>query len=312
MKAFAVHIAKAFFFILLTAIGVNCHADDWSYPVLPSLRSHSTNPLYRQYQQEVEEASKAYRAGKEPYLNFYAYTATEGDSIFTLAAKCSVPQDSIATVNHIENGNESLEGRTLLLPTTAGLYIPRTPKNSIEILLAKEHSVEIYGGNGTVCKIQGEEFYFLQGTRFSPEERAFFLDSGMQLPLESYVLTSTFGMRISPISGLWKFHRGIDMAAPIGTSIKACKSGVVKTVGKNDYTYGNYVLIAHDGGMTSMYAHMSTVSVTEGTRVSKGQEIGKVGVTGLSTGPHLHFEIKQNGQHEDPQKYIKTTGKRAH
>ena len=99
-------------------------------------------------------------------------------------------------------------------------------------------------------------------------------------------------------------HKGIDMAAPTGTEIHACKGGTVVSAIAMDYTYGNYVILDHGKGMTSLYGHMSKILVSKGEKVSAGQVIGLVGSTGLSTGPHLHFEIKLNGELQDPQKYI--------
>ena len=84
----------------------------------------------------------------------------------------------------------------------------------------------------------------------------------------------------------------------------ACKTGTVQYAVNMDATYGNYVILSHGGGMTSLYAHMSKILVQKGESVSAGQEIGKVGSTGLATGPHLHFEIRLNGEAQDPQKYL--------
>lgn len=279
------------------------YAQGTPYPEIPQLASRDF--LFAQYQEDVQNAGKDIQRGASPVPGFYTYRAQKGENVFSVAARCSIPQETLATVNHLENAFTVLEGRQLILPTAAGLYIALKPQTQIEILLANEHSVEVNAQQPPVCIINGEKFYFLKNARFSPEERAFFLDDGMALPLENYVLTSPFGMRVSPISGTWKFHRGIDMAAPAGTSIAACKAGKVKAAIKNDYTYGNYIIIEHEGGMTSTYAHMSKMLVQKGDTVRKGQTIGKVGVTGLTTGPHLHFEITLNGKSQNPQEYLK-------
>lgn len=291
-------LLSALFAILL----MPSHPATPRYPEIKELISR--NFLYAQYEEEVQNARKALKAGKEPHINFYSYTAVKGDTIFTLSARCAITQESLATINGIENSSAVLEGQKLILPTVPGLYIPLQPTTQIEFLLAKEYSVKLLSENYPVYEINGKKYYFLLDTKFSPEERAFFLDSGMGLPLEKYVLTSSFGMRKSPISGLWKFHKGIDMAAPAGTKVMACKGGTVQYVGKNDYVYGNYVIIKHDGDITSKYAHLSDIQITTGQTVSKGTVIGKVGSTGLATGPHLHFEIQLKGEAENPQKYL--------
>ena len=277
-----------------------------AYPHIESLLSRKSNYLLQQYLDEVQAAGKALKTGREPFVNFYTYTATKRDTLMTLYARCSVPYESIASLNHLPNKEVALEGMELILPTVPGLYIPQNPVSEIEILLASCYSVRINSGNYPTYKIGEEEFYFLPGERFNPEVRAFFLNPGMSLPLDSYKLTSPFGMRVSPISGLWRFHKGIDMAAPTGTVVMACKAGTVKSIGKDDYTYGNYVILQHDKGMTSLYAHLSSIyDLKEGGAVLRRQPIGKVGQTGLATGPHLHFEIKVNGEAQDPEKYLK-------
>lgn len=289
--------------VILTAV-TTAHPQSKAitYPVIPELASR--NFMYAQYSEEVQKARRDLKTGKEPYVNFYSYTALKGDTIFTLSARCAVTQESIATANGIDSSSAVLEGKTLILPTVSGLYIPKEPSNQIEFLLAKEHSVRLLSEDQTVYEINGRKCYFIKDARFSPEERAFFLDSGMILPLDRYILTSSFGMRKSPISGKWKFHKGIDMAAPKGTPVMACKAGTVQYVGKMDYVYGNYIIIKHDRDITCTYAHLSETDVMTGQTVKKGTVIGKVGSTGLATGPHLHFEVKSNGIEEDPQKYL--------
>ena len=108
------------------------------------------------------------------------------------------------------------------------------------------------------------------------------------------VVTSGFGWRIHPISGTTKFHAGIDIDASSGTTITAAGSGTV-IVASWYGGYGNTVVIDHGGGLTTLYAHLSSYAVSNGQSVSKNQTIGYVGSTGYSTGPHLHFETREHG-----------------
>ena len=101
-------------------------------------------------------------------------------------------------------------------------------------------------------------------------------------------------------------HNGIDLPAPEGTPIYAAADGVV-TVSEAHYSYGNHVVIDHGNGLTTLYAHMKSVNVTVGQKVSRGQEIGRGGSTGWSTGPHLHFEVRVNGRCVNPLKYVSTS-----
>ena len=117
-------------------------------------------------------------------------------------------------------------------------------------------------------------------------------------------ITSYFGNRLHPTLGVYKFHTGVDIGASYGASILAADDGTVITAGYNEGGYGNYVVISHGNGMTTLYGHMSSIAVSYGQNVTKGQTIGYVGSTGRSTGPHLHFEIRQNGQYLDPLSYF--------
>ena len=112
-------------------------------------------------------------------------------------------------------------------------------------------------------------------------------------------LTSPFGYRRHPILGYRRLHTGLDIAAPTGTPIRAAASGTVNFSGRNR-GYGNYVRINHGSGTQTAYAHMSRIVARNGARVSQGQIIGYVGSTGMSTGPHLHYELIRNGRKVDP------------
>jgi len=136
--------------------------------------------------------------------------------------------------------------------------------------------------------------------------RDYFNDQGqgvrkplMRTPIDGARISSSFGMRRHPILGYSKMHTGVDFAAPTGTPIYAAGDGVVKRAGRNG-GYGNYVQIRHNGEFSTAYAHLSRILVEPGERVQQGDVIGRVGSTGRSTGPHLHYEIIRNGQKVNP------------
>lgn len=112
-------------------------------------------------------------------------------------------------------------------------------------------------------------------------------------------ITSPWGPRSHPILGTPKIHNGIDIAAPTGAPVEAALSGEV-IMSAAFTAYGNVLVVDHGGGWATVYAHLSSVGVSEGERVEAGQVIGAVGATGRVTGPHLHFEIYQGGQSVDP------------
>ncbi len=116
-------------------------------------------------------------------------------------------------------------------------------------------------------------------------------------------LSSGYGYRTHPISGVRTFHNGIDIAASTGTGVYAYASGTVVAVSQ-DNTLGKYIAVDHGNGLVTRYLHLSKFNVSKGDKVSTGDRIGSVGNTGYSTGSHLHFEVLKNGSYQDPWNYI--------
>ena len=117
------------------------------------------------------------------------------------------------------------------------------------------------------------------------------------------VITSVFGYRVHPVLGYSRFHAGLDFGADYGSPIKAADSGIVIFAGWYG-GYGQAVIIDHGSGITTLYGHASELYVSEGQTVQRGQAIAAVGSTGLSTGPHLHFEVRLSGEPADPANYL--------
>lgn len=122
-------------------------------------------------------------------------------------------------------------------------------------------------------------------------------------PIRAAYNSSSYGWRIDPFRKTKAFHEGLDFTANTGTSIRAAADGIVVTSGRSS-AYGKMVKIDHGAGLETRYAHASKLLVKAGERVVKGQVIAKVGSTGRSTGPHLHYEIRLNGHSLDPKKYL--------
>ncbi len=142
-----------------------------------------------------------------------------------------------------------------------------------------------------LTKLQNEEKY-AGGVMFYP------------LPLEHTRITSRFGTRPHPIYGYISTHRGTDIACPTGTEVYAANSGTV-IIATRHSQYGNYIIIDHGGKIATLYAHNSKLLVKVGQEVKRGQVIAKSGSTGMSTGPHLHFEVRINGVPVNAEPYLK-------
>jgi murein DD-endopeptidase MepM/ murein hydrolase activator NlpD len=121
----------------------------------------------------------------------------------------------------------------------------------------------------------------------------------LRTPIDGARLSSGFGLRRHPVLGFSRMHKGVDFAAPSGTPIQAAGDGVVEVAGWQG-SYGNYVRIRHAANYSTAYGHMSRIGVKAGQRVKQGQVVGSVGSTGVSTGPHLHYETLREGQHINP------------
>ena len=116
-------------------------------------------------------------------------------------------------------------------------------------------------------------------------------------------ISSTFGYRNAPLAGASTNHKGVDFAAPTGTPIYAAAAGTVTSAGYSGKA-GNLIIINHGNGLLTYYMHCNTIFVSAGQKVSKGQNIGQVGTTGNSTGPHLHFQVMSNGTPVNPMNYL--------
>lgn len=145
-------------------------------------------------------------------------------------------------------------------------------------------------------------------SRALPGEAGF--PGGGVFPVAGGGLTSRFGLRTDPLTGQLREHDGVDVGAPEGSAIRATGDGVVVSAGPRG-GYGFAVEVDHGDGVTTLYGHASELLVSAGQTVRAGQEIARVGSTGRSTGPHLHFEVRVGGRAVDPARVLKVYGARA-
>ncbi|MDF2935104.1 MAG: hypothetical protein K0Q90_477 [Paenibacillaceae bacterium] len=127
-------------------------------------------------------------------------------------------------------------------------------------------------------------------------------------PVESRTITSPFGMRRDPFTFSMVYHSGLDIGAKTGSPVHATAEGSVSSTGYDSY-HGNNIVIDHGSGLKTWYMHLSKIGVEKGEEITKGQEIGLVGSTGRSTGPHLHYEVLKDNKSVDPNTYLKVVRK---
>jgi len=305
-------VTLAFFFFFLITTHINqVDAQQLSgtgYPVINRL--DPTDLSFRQFINDVQaNRRRVAQIRWRPLdaaenLTIFQYTVRQGEDLFFLAARTNIPFSAIATLNRLNNPTALEAGTQILLPSSPGLFIPRNIENDFEMILTTARQ-NIEQGSEAFVELRirkagdPQVFYFLPGADFSPTERAFFLNSGFRFPLRQFRITSSFGMRADPFGGHPHFHQGIDLAAPLGTEVFAAAEGIVTAIGY-DPIYGNYIIIRHRNNWTSLYGHLQRVETYLQASVNSGTLIGRVGSTGLSTGPHLHFELRQDGRPFDP------------
>lgn len=221
---------------------------------------------------------------------------TVGTSLYRSARTAGAPPKAIQQYLRTLDQHLSLEGDI-------------APGDQFDIVVAHKRAASgesetgnlIYAGLEREGKARAQLLRWGEGGQFfeasgmgKPQQQS----SGLVSPVAGR-MTSPYGMRRHPILGYARMHAGIDFGAPWGTPIHAVSDGVVSYSGRRG-GHGNYVRLDHGGGLGTGYAHMSSIAVSHGTRVRAGQVIGYVGSTGLSTGPHLHYELYQNGRTVNP------------
>ncbi len=273
--------------------------------------------LFKQIQEDIQSyfktASRVLEDSEEkrkfPPLQIFRYQNPNNMDIFSLAARVNLSYDTLATLNGLDNP-AALQGIvTVLIPNLPGIFVPLNPKSGFQEILyslrlgSEKQFQEIVIGDR-------KKFLFFLGDNFHSLERAYFLNILFRFPLSFGKLTSRYGYRTHPFTGHRKFHHGIDIAAPEGTDVFAARDGIIVSIG-NDPALGNYIQIGHEGGYQTVYGHLSVINVSLKQKVSSGMIIGEVGITGMSTGPHLHFEIRRKGSVQDPVPLLPKSIKRS-
>jgi len=240
-------------------------------------------------------------------LTYQTYRVKSGDMIGFIADSFGITQDTIISVNNIRQSRLIQPDQYLKIPSMPGILY--TVKNDGETpqSIAQKYEVDVQK-----CALVN---YLSENTELKAGYSLFVPDAELdwmtrqeingdlfKRPLKArYWLSSPYGWRDSPFNtGVRSFHGGVDMACSQGTPIYPSMDGKVTTTGYNA-TYGNYVIITHHSGYKTLYAHMSKITCKKGNFVfAEKTQIGEVGSTGLSTGPHLHFTVYKNGNTINP------------
>jgi murein DD-endopeptidase MepM/ murein hydrolase activator NlpD len=235
-----------------------------------------------------------------------AYTVQNGDMIGPLAEKFGLNEDTLISLNKIRNTRNIQVGQMLKIPNQDGiLYTVRkgdTLAGIAETWKADTAAIstanELFSGS-----VREGTDLFIPGAMMDWVTRQEINGDLFLWPVSGYI-TSAYGYRKSPFTGVRQFHSGLDIGSATGTPVRAAMSGRVSYVGWDD-AFGNYVVVSHHSGYRTLYGHMSVIRTKFGAYVGTGERIGDVGSTGLSTGPHLHFTVYKNGVTVNPRVLIK-------
>ncbi|MGA2548288.1 MAG: M23 family metallopeptidase [Rectinemataceae bacterium] len=239
-------------------------------------------------------------------LEVSTYRVRSGDSLASVAKHYGLYMDTIISANGISSASAIKPGTQLRIPNINGLIYKVRPADNLASI-SKRYKIDttrIVDANdlGSSRLISGQSL-FIPGARLPDSEVNKALGQKVAWPARG-PLSSFFGYRDDPFTGVRRFHAGIDIVVNSGTPVRAAMDGKVSDTGYNA-NYGNYVILNHTDGFQTLYGHLTSASVAVGTKVAQGSMIGISGNTGYSTGPHLHFGIYRRSLPLNPLKYLK-------
>ncbi len=238
-------------------------------------------------------------------LKVQQYRAQAGESISQIAQRFKLNLDTLVSWNDIRDARSIRPGIVLGIPNADGLKYTVRRGDTLE-QIARSNGL----GLNTVLDwnrlsssvISVGQVLFLPGVHMRANDLNRILGNLFIFPVRGKI-SSGFGSRPDPFTGIRRFHNGVDIVNSPGTPVMAAMGGTVEDVGFNN-NYGYYVILRHTGYQT-LYGHLNRYVVNRGQKVQQGEKIGELGTTGYSTGPHLHFSIFRNGEAVDPLSFLK-------
>jgi len=248
-----------------------------------------------------------------PGIQFFIYHSTLDDSFAELAKKFNLSEETLRSLNEYNNHNEPKPERALLIPSRDGIFhvvrpgqdladIAKAYKISLMALLEANHKTNN-------SDLKPGEILYLPGVHYLSNRDVRWLALLSLTTQKTFMKPTTgrfadgFGERIDPISGKVRFHAGLDLAPGLGARVVAAQDGTVIWAGLQS-GFGRLIILDHGNQLTTWYAHLEQILVKPRQIVKKGDLIGKVGSSGRTTGPHLHFEVRLNNKPQNPLLYL--------
>lgn len=234
-------------------------------------------------------------------LSVGSHRVARNETLDQIARRYGVRIETLISINGITNVRRLQAGATLKIPNLDGVaYVVRRGDSLASIAAAHRLSVlDIIDANDLASQtLSPGQALFLPGARMSSTELKKALGTLIEWPVRGRI-SSNFGYRANPFTGVRQFHNGLDIVAPEDTPVKAAMDGRVAETGYSA-VFGNFVILTHAGSYQTLYAHLSAIRVRQGQTLSQGAVVGLLGSTGYSTGPHLHFGLFLGGKAIDP------------
>lgn len=235
------------------------------------------------------------------------YELRSGDTLSGIAVQNGLRLDTLVSFNRISDARRMRAGDSIKIPNRDGVLHTVSRGESLESI-ARTHDSSVNAlldaNDLESARIDPGDLLFVPEARMDGTELAIILGDAFRWPVRGR-LSSGFGMRRDPFTGTRRFHNGVDIVNRPGTRVNAAMSGRVVHVENQPGNYGKFVIMRHPRGYQTLYAHLDRTAVSTGQYLSQGQQVGMLGNTGRSTGPHLHFSIIENGQFIDPMRHLR-------
>ncbi|WP_300757705.1 M23 family metallopeptidase [uncultured Brachyspira sp.] len=240
-------------------------------------------------------------------MKYDEYIIEEGDNLTVISRKIGANLDTLVSVNKISNANRLRPGQKIIVPNRNGLLYTMKKGESIEDV-TERYDVSLkrvltFNKISDASSIEEGDDIFLPGAKYTLDERIDKFGQMFSLPTTITRISSVFGYRVHPITGVRTKHMGVDIPGRLNTPVYAARKGKVIFAGYSG-GYGNLVIVRHDKGYTTYYGHLNSITTKAGANVGVGVMIGRMGSTGRSTGSHLHFEVRRNGVALNPADFI--------
>ena len=240
-------------------------------------------------------------------VKYEEYTIGEGENLTTISRKIGVNLDTLVSVNKITNANKLKPGQKIIIPNINGLLYTIKQNENIEEVASKYdiqlNRILAFNKIDEISDIEIGDDIFLPGAKYTLDERIEKFGQMFSLPVTVTRISSLFGYRVHPITKVRTKHTGVDIPGSLNTPVYAARKGKVIFAGYSG-GYGNLVIVRHDKGYTTYYGHLNKITTKIGANVGVGVMIGRMGSTGNSTGSHLHFEVRRNGEALNPIDFI--------